>query len=503
MTVQADRQQIAGGFVGGGSDTRDHVVHFPQAVRVLSALVPRTTPARVRSGLIAVILLAACLATALPVVASGVDGAFQAMGQRTEPEVTAATGLYLSLTDMDSQLSNVLLVGGDKTLGPDRAADLATWASDRAAADSDLQQAAVTAAGSPAAQRELRAVLNGVGQYEALTADAILADQQASPSAGPAPTAVLAYYRQATDLMKNSILPQVSALISTNSSELNAAYETGLSRAGAGIGVSVGLGLALAAALVAFQGYLAARFRRRINPPLVAATLLVLAVTGFAWSTFASEQSSLRTARFSSFSSIIALSQSRAVGYDANADESRYLVFPARHDQYQQDFLKDAQAMASVGNTTLAGYPAALNRDVAVYRFGGRVLFGGFLGTEFRNFTFPGERQAGLRALLTWQAYVDDDHHLRTLAGGGMARAVAYDSGTAPDESDGSFNRFASALTAVIAVDQRGFATAVADGEGSAGQSWDLIVVLALTLGLAGLAYLGVRPRLAEYRTRP
>jgi hypothetical protein len=36
------------------------------------------------------------------------------------------------------------------------------------------------------------------------------------------------------------------------------------------------------------------------------------------------------------FDSVLALSQMRAVSYDANADESRYLVDPARAGQYRQ-----------------------------------------------------------------------------------------------------------------------------------------------------------------------
>ena len=43
-------------------------------------------------------------------------------------------------------------------------------------------------------------------------------------------------------------------------------------------------------------------------------------------------------AKSEAFDSIVALSQARAVSDDANADESRYLVDPARAGQYQQAF---------------------------------------------------------------------------------------------------------------------------------------------------------------------
>lgn len=504
MAVQADRRPMPGGFVGGGSGTRDHGFSLGPAVRALSVLIPRTTPARVRSGLITVVLLAACLAATLSVLASDVDKDFQAMGQRTEPEVTAATGLYLSLTDMDAQVANALLVGGTagQALAAVRSRDLATYEQDRVTADADLQQAAVTAAGSPDAQRELRAVLDGLGQYEALASDALLTDARTDHSAGPAPGPVLAYYQQATDLMQARVLPQVTALTARNSAALNSAYEAGQSGAGAGVAVAAGLGCGLIAVLAAFQVYLALRFRRRLNPPFAAATLLAIVVTGYAWGTFAGQESHLRTARFSAFGSIIALSQARAVSYDANADESRYLVDPARAVRYQRGFLSDSQRLAAVGDTSVSGYYVALARDVSAYDAakGGPVRFGGYLGAEFRNFTFPGEAQAAVRALRAYQVYQGDDRRFRALAARDASAATAFDSGTAPGQSDWAFGQYTAALSEIIAVNQKAFDTALSAGGGEAAGGSTVFPAAAALLAVLALA--GARPRLAEYRSR-
>jgi hypothetical protein len=43
------------------------------------------------------------------------------------------------------------------------------------------------------------------------------------------------------------------------------------------------------------------------------------------------ETAHLKVAKQDAFDSILALTQARAVSYDANADESRYLVDPARY----------------------------------------------------------------------------------------------------------------------------------------------------------------------------
>ena len=71
------------------------------------------------------------------------------IGQQDAQEADATTGLYFSLNDMDAQVANVLLAGGDTALAANRTQDLATYASDRAAADADLQRATVSEASQP------------------------------------------------------------------------------------------------------------------------------------------------------------------------------------------------------------------------------------------------------------------------------------------------------------------------------------------------------------------
>jgi hypothetical protein len=471
----------------------------------------RSTPARLRAGVAAAVLLACCLATVIAVVSSGLDGDFQAIGQRDAPEVNAATGLYFSLNDMDAQVANVLLVGGDTGLTADKRQDLAAYASDRATADADLQQAAVTASGSVAAQRELRMVLNGIGQYEALAADALLADQQAPGTAGQDSTAdgntlagkaspaALGYYRQASDLMRTGILPTVSSLTRVNAAGLDAASDAGRSAAVTSIVLTTVSGLLLLAALLALQVYLAKRFRRIVNPALALATLIAVGMTVSAVIRLNAEEGHLKVAKQDAFGSILALSQARAVSYDANADESRYLVDPARAAQYQQAFLTESQQLAAVGNVDIFGYDAALAADIRAYQQNNsNIAFGGYLGAEFRNITFPGERAAAVRALLAYQVYERDDRTLRALAAKNRAAAVAYDIGTAPGQSDWAFNRYSAALSSVVVINQDAFTSAVAAGQGN--PLLDGMLPVAGAVLLVVLALAGVRPRLAEYK---
>jgi hypothetical protein len=461
-----------------------------------------STPTRVKVGAAVAVALACCLATVLVVVFSGLGGTFSSIGGRDAPEVDAATGLYFSANDMDAQVANILLVGNDASLAADRAQDVAIYASDRATADQDLQQATVTEAGNPAAEGELRSVLDRLGQYEALAADAILTDQAAgvaASAAGRAPAASLAYYQQATDLMRTGILPQVNALTNVSASELDTGYQSGLSASATGIVIVAVTGVLLLAVLVLTQLYLFRRFRRLVNPALAAATLIAIVLVAVTAAGLGGESDHLKVAKQDAFDSIIALTQARAVSYDANADESRYLVDPVRAGQYQQSFLTKSQELAGVGNVGIFQYDAALAADIRAYDANNSdVKFGGYLGAEFRNITFTGERAAAVRTLLAYQVYERDDRVLRALAKKNLTAAVAFDIGTARGQSDWAFNQYDAALSSVIAINSDAFTSAVQAGEGGAADS-DIAIYVAGAALLAGLVLFGVRPRLAEY----
>jgi hypothetical protein len=458
-----------------------------------------STPAKIRTGAAVAVALACCLAAVIAVASGALGGQFQSIGNRDAPAVDSTTGLYFSLNDMDAQVANVLLVGGDATLAADRAQDLKIYASDRATADADLTQALATSGGDAAAQRELRSALDGVGQYEALAADALLTDQQARSSVGRAPAASLAYYQQATDLMRTSILPSVSSLTNVSASELDASYSDGTSTAWTTVGLVIAAGVALIAILVVLQLYLSARFRRLVNPALVAATLVGVALVITAATRLSAEAGHLKVAKQDAFDSILALTQARAVSYDANADESRYLVDPARAPQYQQAFLAKSQQLADVGNVGIFSYDAALGNDIRAYDGDNSdVRFGGYLGAEFRNITFPGERAAAVRTLLAYQVYERDDRKLRALAKTDLPAAVAFDIGTAPGQSDAAFNTYDADLSSVIAINSAAFADAIQAGQGDTA-TWNLAFPAVGAVLLAALVLAGVRRRLAEY----
>lgn len=457
-----------------------------------------TTPHRLAALGAVTVLLAVGLGVLVSATVSGVRAGFDVIGQQAAPQVRVSADLYFVLSDLDAQAANVLLAG--PALGTQRTAALRLYEQRRAQADHDIEQAAADAGTDPAGQRALNSAIDQLGRYESLTAQSFLVNQQGNDPVGRPSPAALALYRQATDTMR-STLADVQTLTTRNSALLDSTYAT---QRGNALDARLWLGLAGAlviAALVVTQILLRQRLRRRTNPMLLVATALAVLMTAISTGLLTTAAEQLRVAKSDAFDSIIALSQARSVSYDANADESRYLVDPQRANQYQQAFLDKSQSLLDLPDAGLFEYDARLATALDAYHANtADVQFPGYFGTEIRNITFPGERTAAELVLITYQTYQHDDRQLRSLnLAGDLAGAVAYDTSTAPGNSNYDFNQYDTALTDVIQINQTAFTTAVHTGQ-DALAGWNALVPGIGTLLIIALVAIGVWPRIAEYR---
>jgi hypothetical protein len=213
-----------------------------------------STPGRIRAlaavCLVATIIVFAVTATSLSSMRSGVA----VIGHRTSPEVVGASGVYFALNDMDAQVANILLVA-DQNLGGSRQDLVKLYEADRLTVDHNLQQIAALAAKDPASQQQVQAVLDGLGSYEALAAQAMLLEQGATSPARP-PAAALAAFTQATDLMHQNLLPAAKGLIDANGATLDRTYRNRRASTGSALLWVVLLGGVMIGALLVFQLYL-------------------------------------------------------------------------------------------------------------------------------------------------------------------------------------------------------------------------------------------------------
>ncbi|MEY9967830.1 hypothetical protein ABIA33_005910 [Streptacidiphilus sp. MAP12-16] len=416
------------------------------------------------------------------------------------PQVVDATGLYQSLTDLDAQTANLLMFGDNPQLTGQRSTALSQYAADRTSADRDLQHATLAAAGDVTVQQALAAVLDGMGSYQDLAARAMELNDRSHAGAGhPDPTA-LALYRQATDLMRTTLLPAADRLVQANNDAFNRTYAGERSALGTAEWWAALLGAALLLSLLGLQLWLARRFRRIINPPLAAATLLAIVLVAMAGTLMPDEREHLRVARRDAFDSVVALTRARAVAYDANADESRYLLDHDRAPQYQDAFEAASVRIASLPGVTISTYDAELASAVTAYQADHKdVRFGGFYGDEFRNITFTGERAAAEQTLTAYQAYQRDDRSIRALVEQGRLQdAIAYGTSLAPGGSNADFAAHDAALQKLITINSDAYTAAAHDG------TTELDLRTPAMAGCAALVLLlcllGVRPRLTEFR---
>ncbi|MEV4559562.1 hypothetical protein AB0K51_21570 [Kitasatospora sp. NPDC049285] len=466
-----------------------------------SGLARWSTPRLVRA------LTALCLATLLgcaaatALVLSGARDGMDGIGHRAAPQAVRAADLYFALNDMDAQAANLLLLGADPDYAALRRQTLDTYEQRRAQADTGLQHAAEATADDPAGQRAVHTVLGELGHYEALVARAqLLEDQAHAPAGRPSPDALDAY-RQATDLLRQQLLPAADQVTAANSATVDRIHAALRGDLASGRRWILGAGLLALGTLAALQRTLTVRHRRLVNPPLAAATLLLLCGLTAAVVLTSRTGDHLAVAKSNAYDSVLALSRARAAAYDMNADESRYLTDPARAAAYEQGFLDKAQSFARLDGATLSTYDARLAQAVDRHRADRRTVpFGGFLGAELGNITFPGEQDAAERVLTAFQQYQRDDRTLRDLLRQGRLKdAVTFNTGLAAGQSNADFGALDKALDGVLAINQDAFDRTVTATDDDLGATTAATGALALAAALA-LTVLGVRPRLREYR---
>lgn len=428
-----------------------------------------TTPTWIRTLTAAAVLMTIVVVTVISSVATTVGKGVAGIGHQAAPQVATSADLSFALSDMDTQLANLILAGNDPALAANRKDALDRYDQRREQVDADLQLIAGVSGADPAALQAVRSELDDLGRYQASAAAAAVLTTTEGSTAGQPSKTVLDLYRPATDLM-SKILRTAHDLTTVKHAAVDRTYEAQYADLlAARLWVSI-LGGLLLALLVGLQVYLRVRVRRRVNPAIAIATVTTGVLVVGAFVLFSDEASHLTVAEHNAFASIVSLSEARALSYDANASESRYLLDPSHAAQYEQAFQDKSHALAD------------------------------YFATELKVASFSGQRQAAEKAAAAYQAYERDDGKLRALAGQGDVRgAIAFNAGAAPGNPKYDFAEYDKALVAAISINQNAFDAAIHDGETELGGWTDIIPTAALAL-LAALVLAGVWPRLAEYR---
>ncbi|MFD4508159.1 hypothetical protein [Streptomyces sp. NPDC058457] len=446
--------------------------------------------------------VSALLVIALVLTGLFTRSAWSDIRNHSAPQITSATGLYFTLNDMDAQLANQLMFGTDKDLADDRSTAAHIYNQRRSQAGVYLRDLSVAAQGDPVAEASVAQAIADFGSYEEGASHALILSKQHAFAAGRTDADTLAAYRSTTDLMRTRLLPEADQLVTANNIAFNTTYATTTdSLSSARIGV-LAAGLLLVAVLVVLHLFFTFRFRRIVNPALAAAVLIAVGVSITASAQISAQQDHLHVARRDAYDSVVALTRARAVAYDANADESRYLLDQPNAAEHQQHFFDKTQQLMRLPGATIHTYDAKAAAAMAGYRANQEDLrFTGFFGDEFRNITFRGEREQAEAVVARYQVYEVDDRKIRAIAASGdVTGAIAFCVSYKPGESNWAFGEFDTALQKLIKINTSAYEQASSQGAGSA---------LSAPVGLAGaavvivaLAVVGLRRPLAEFPTK-
>ncbi len=443
------------------------------------------TPNWLRAAIVASVFLSVCFALAIRHAAEGQYQAVKTIAKDASPSILAGQGMRASLADMHSNLANELLAEPGK--GDQAAAD---FNKRRAETVEDLLAAARNIT-YPGEVPPVRTILNELPRYEGFAARARLLRDQRNAQ-------FLAEHQAADEIVRTKLVPAIDDLVAVNQRELDRAYQTEKTAAMLAWQLVLWTGVALLAAIVGLQVLLYLRMRRVVNPPLLAAA--VLTAVGWLWVLVALWQSSsdIKVAKQDAFDSIAVLEAARATAYEANGDESRWLLSkmqggkPDQIQSYASAFQEKARKIAAIPRN-LGGVNLLAEVDRVQKSPAG---FTGYLAAELNNITFPNEFAAARETLEKFLDYLKIDQQIRDLED--EQQAVKLCLGTKPGQSNWAFAEFDVALSRTNKINRSYFESSLADATGwLAGLDW--LFPLGLALAVSLLTFLGVRPRLNEY----
>ena len=441
-----------------------------------------STPALLRLAMAALVVLAVLFFLAVRAGVKEHRTALTTVGKDSAPSILAAQQIRSNLADMHSNTANALLHAPGKGQKP-----LADYDKRRVAVTEGVLQAAGNITYDEAERAPLRRLLNELGKYEAAVAEALVLYNR-KDRAG-----FLAAHREADRLMSKNILVAADDLDAVNRKEMDRAYAAARGGSLRATLLVVLAGAALLGVLAVVQVFLYRRMRRIVNPGLGAASLLALGFLVYVMGSFLGQRAALKTAKEDAFHSIHALWRARAEAYDANGDESRWLLDRPRADAYAQSFqAKVARLMTLPEGMTAQQLLASVRRGSVP------AGFKGYLADELNNITFAGEREAAVACLEAWVRYVEIDGRIRALEGKDRhAEAVALCLGEEKGQSNWAFDQFDSALGKTIDINQKVFDDRVKQGLAEL-VAFDVTAPLIAVL-VAALALAGLWPRLREY----
>ena len=430
-----------------------------------------TTPGRLWLLLVSLVILSLVWGVIAALAAGQHASAATEVVAVSEPLSLDAEQIYQSLSDADATAASAFLSGG---LEP---------AAARQRYNADIKQAAIRieAAGALVGASAARTGLPSHPNKQAPAAGSATGDDLAALSAGlPVYTGEVetaradnrlglplgaAYLREASELLRGTLLPAASDIYAEQSRLLTSAsaQATGLPF----MVVAIVIGLVIGYVLYRSWRWLTRRTHRRVNTGLLVAA--VAGAVSLVWlaGAFAVGRTELLHALQQGSAPAEAFARADVAALQAHADESLTLIDDSGDDSYQKDFVIQQKRLGPGPRTLLAALQAPPGSGVSVSAAAAAAAAWYLAHAALRALDDSGNHPAAVRS------------------------ALAGDAAT-------RFAVLSAALSQGITVDQAVFTAKARDGqEAFTGLAAGMI---AASLAMAAGCAWGLNRRLAEYR---
>lgn len=401
----------------------------------------RTTPGKLQFSLGLIVLLAVAFAISgfSSVLAS--RDAVDKIARKAVPSIVTAQTIRVKLLELDEAATQEFLAGGSQAgLGSRQKYEAA-----REALGVELTQAASNISFGKDERQAIEKLMEKVQEYNGMVESARSYNRLGYPVGA-------AYLRLASTSVRTEMMPLVESVDKLNVTQLDSEYESYKSSSGLRIGMIGITGLALIVVLFITQRFISRNMRRTFNLPLLTATAIVVALSAYSVTGLMMQHSEVTQARVQGFVSTYTWLNARGTAYDIKSDQSLYLIAMGNGAVYEDNMKAKVEAL-----TTAVGSPASL------------------------------------------KGYLEQDARIRVLdKGGKREQAVGLALGVGSNEAVASFSGLDSDFSARLRQASGEFYTSIAQADS---KTWLLDWVFALAaLAVAALAYLGLNPRIREYR---
>jgi hypothetical protein len=419
-----------------------------------------TTPGRLWLVLMGLVALSLAWGALSSFTAVQYSSAASSVVHTREQLSLAAQQIFSRLSDADDAAATAFL-----TTGPEPAGTRQRYLADIAVASSTIESAtAQVGGGTGAAAQDLAALATGLPAYTQEIGNADADNRLALPLGA-------AYLREASGLMRGTLLAKAKDLYAVENANLSAtsAQATGLPL----IAVTLAVGLLFCYLLARASRWLSGRTNRVLNAGLVAAAVCLVVSVAWLAAAYLGARGDLIDARATGSATVEAAAQVGIAAQEAHADESLTLIDNTGDDGYQGDYLALEKVLGPGPGTLLTAASTAATATPAGPAVAAAV-------TDAKAWFAA---HAALRS--------DDDN-------GKHPAAVNSALGARPGDAGAAFARLSSDLSAAINSDQTVF-NSTARSATSAYTGLEAVTVAAALLMAAACAW-GLSRRLAEYR---